>query len=129
MAAHPRALAPDGICTYCVHDARLRCGSRRGTSVRVGCSSKEKPLRQYRSMYRSTGLSNLAKEKRIEVRPSIHPSPCHAMPGHAMLRCQHLLWRAANARASPAGQSQKISRLLRTKTPYYGVLAEQSEQG
>lgn len=74
------------------------------------------------------GLSNLAKEKRIEVRPAIHasPSPCHAtvrlMPASA-----------ASARTSPAGRCQKFSPdielLLRTKTHYCGVLTEQGGQG
>lgn len=33
VAAPARALAPDGRGTYCVHDARFRYGSHRGTSV------------------------------------------------------------------------------------------------
>lgn len=74
---------------------------------------------------RCAGLSNLAKEKPIDVRPAIHPSPSpcqvHAtMPASRLLRALGPL---------PLDDAQKLSQLLRTKQHYCGVLTEQGGQG
>lgn len=74
---------------------------------------------------RCAGLSNLAKEKPIEVRPAIHPSPCHAMSCYDASICY-----GEQQTLGPLPKTKpEISRLLRTKTHYCGVLTEQGEQG
>jgi hypothetical protein len=90
LAAPARALAPDGCCTYCVHDARFRYGSRRGTSVAVGCSFFDGALNLQCSTVAPDYLIWPRKNASTSVRRSI-PARAHVkvhatMPASCLLR-------------------------------------------